>query len=192
MPRVPLTVLAALLSLLIGQVAQAKTLYTWTDENGVVHISEAKPPAGTQPTDKVTYSVKPGKQEAQVESRKADQQRALMLEYDARQQVHRLRREADRAKIAMEKAIAEANALKAKTDEYIQQWGAQARYRKSIKAKIDRQKEATNEAVAESERLIKIATQAEEKVRAAEKELSDLQKLTGESQAYPKPPESKN
>jgi len=108
----------------------------------------------------------------------------LLLENDARKKARRARREADEAKKTMEAAIEEANRMKAETDEYIRQWGIQARHRKSIKAKIDRKKDTTNQAVAESERLIKIATEAEAKAQAAEKEHNDLQQLSSESKAY--------
>jgi len=161
--------------------AMAKTLYTWTDKDGVVHITETKPPSGTQQTDKLTYTPKPKKKTPQIETHKVNQQRALMLEYDARRKAQRLRREADNAKKEMDAAIQAANQMKAETDEYIQQWGIQARHRKSIKAKIDRKKEATNQAVATSEDHIKIATEAEKKAQAAEKELTDLMQRSRES-----------
>ena len=164
--------------------AMAKTLYTWTDKDGVVHITESKPPAGAQSTDKVTYKVKPKKETPEIEKHKVNQQRALMLEYDARRKAQRLRREADNAKEAMDAAVEEANQMKAETDEYIQQWGIRARYRKSIKAKIDRKKDATNQAVSESDRLIKLATKAESKAQDAEKELNDLTQLSRESSDY--------
>jgi len=164
--------------------AMAKTLYTWTDKDGVVHITESKPPAGTESSDKLTYKVKPKKKTPEIEKHKANEQRALMLEYDARRKAQRLRGEADKAKKAMDTSIEEANRMKAETDQYIQQWGIRARYRKSIKAKIDRKKEATNQAVAESERLINIATKAEAKAQDAEKELNDLTQLSRESSDY--------
>jgi len=108
----------------------------------------------------------------------------LMFENEARTKAKRARREADKAKKEMETAIEEANRMKAETDEYIRQWGIQARHRKSIKAKIDRKKDATNQAVAESERLIKIATEIEAKAQDAEKELNDVEQLSSESTAY--------
>lgn len=168
----------------------AKTLYTWTDKDGVVHITESKPPAGAQSTDKLTYKVRPQKETPEIEKHKANERRALMLEYDARREAQRLRREADKAKKEMEAAIEEANKMKADTDEFIHQWGIQARHRKSLKAKIDRKKDATNQAVAESERLIKIATDAEAKAQDAEKELNDLTQLSRESSDYTRSLES--
>lgn len=174
--------------------ALAKTLYTWTDKNGIVHITESKPPAGAQQADKVTYKVKPKKETPQVEDRHVSQQRALMLEYDARRKAQRLRREADNAKKAMDAAIEEANRMKAETDAYIQQWGLWARYRKSARAQIRRKQEATNQVVAEADRLRTIAAEAEAKAQAAEKQVNDLTQLSrepsddiraGESEASP-------
>lgn len=191
MYRAIIFIIPALL-FLSAHCAMAKTLYTWTDKDGVVHITESKPPAGTQSTDKLTYKVKPKKDTSQIEKHKANEQRALMLEYDARRKAQRLRREADKAKEAMDTAVEEANQMKAETDEYIQQWGIRARYRKSIKAKIDRKKDATNQAVAESERLIKIATKAETKAQDAEKELNDLAQLSRESSDYTRTLEAEN
>lgn len=164
--------------------ALAKTLYTWTDKDGVVHITESKPPAEAQQTDKLTYKAKPKKETPQIEKHKTNQQRALMLEYDARRKAQRLRYEADKAKKEMDATVDEANQMKTETDEYIRMWGVRARYRKSIKAKIDRKKDATNQAVAESERLVKIATEAEAKAQEAEKELNDLEQLSRESSDY--------
>lgn len=164
--------------------AMAKTLYTWTDKDGVVHISESKPPAGAQQTDKTTYKAKPKEETSAIDRHKETQRKALMFENEARAKAKRARREADKAKKEMETAIEEANRMKAETDEYIRQWGIQARHRKSIKAKIDRKKDATNQAVAESERLIKIATEIEAKAQDAEKELNDVEQLSSESTAY--------
>ena len=179
-----ITFIITVMFLLSAQAAMAKTLYTWTDKDGVVHITETKPPAGAQQTDKLNYKARPKKKTPEVEKHKVNEQRALLLEYDARRKAQRLRREADNAKKAMDEAIEEANRMKAETDEYIQQWGFQSRHRKSIKAKIDRKKEATNQAVAESEDLIEIATKAEAKAQAAEKELNDLTQLSRESSDY--------
>ena len=153
------------LFLLSAHCAMAKTLYTWTDKDGVVHITESKPPAGAQQTDKLTYKAKPKEETSAIDRQKEPMRKALMLENDARIKAKRARREADNAKKEMDAAIEEANRMKAETDEYIRQWGIQARHRKSIKAKIDRKKDATNQAVAESERLIKIATEAEAKAQ---------------------------
>lgn len=164
--------------------AMAKTLYTWTDKEGVVHITETKPPAGAQQTDKTTYKAKPKNETSEINQSKATEHKAWMLESDARNKAKRARREADKAKKEMDAAIEEANQMKADTDEYIRQWGYQSRHRKSIKAKIMRKKEATNQAVAESERLITMATEAEAKAQAAEKELSDLSQVSRESSDY--------
>ena len=183
MHRGTIIIIAAMLLFSVHS-AMAKTLYTWTDENGVVHITETKPPAGTQPTDKLNYTPKPKKETSKVEKHKANEQRALLLEYDARRKAQRLRREAENAKKAMDAAIEEANRLRAETDEYIRQWGGWSKRRKSIHAKIARKKEATNQAVAESERLIEIATKAETKAQAAEKELADLTQLSRETRDY--------
>lgn len=162
----------------------AKTLYTWTDKDGVVHITESKPPAGAQQTDKTTYKAKPKGETSKVEQHKAYERKAWVLEYDARKKAQRLRGEADKAKKAMDAAVEEANQIKAETDDYIRKWGGWKRDRKSIHAKIDRKKEATNQAIATSEELIKIATEAEAKAREAEKELNDLEQLSRESKAY--------
>ncbi len=164
--------------------AMAKTLYTWTDKDGVVHITESKPPAGAQQTDKTTYKAKPKNETSEIDRNKATEHKAWLLESDARNKAKRARREADKAKKEMDAAIEEANQIKAETDEYIQQWGYQSRHRKSIKAKIMRKKDATNQTVAESERLIKMATEAEAKAQAAEKELSDLSQVSRESSDY--------
>jgi len=164
--------------------AMAKTLYTWTDKDGVVHITESKPPAGAQQTDKTTYKARPKKETSNIDQHKATEHKAWLLENEARTKAKRARREADKAKSEMETAIEESNRVKSETDEYIRQWGYQSRHRKSIKAKIMRKKDATNQAVAESERLIKMATEAEAKAQGAEKELNDLQLLSRESKAY--------
>jgi len=170
----------------------AKTLYTWTDKDGVVHITESKPPAGTQQTDKITYKAKPKNETPKIDQQKVYARKALLLENDARIKAKRTRREADNAKKAMDASIEEANRAKADTDEYIEQWGIWARHRKSIKAKIDRKKDATNKAIEESERLIKIATVAEAKAQEAEKELNDLTQLSRESSAYTRNLEAEN
>jgi uncharacterized coiled-coil DUF342 family protein len=183
MHRATITIITAML-LFSAHFTMAKTLYTWTDKDGVVHITATKPPAGAQQTDKLTYKPKPKNETSEIEKQKIHQQRAWMLEQDARRKAQRLRREADTAKKAMDEAIEEANRMRAETDEYIRQWGGWSRDRKSIHAKIDRKKKATNQVVAESERLIGIATKAEARAQAAEKEVEDLTQLSRESSNY--------
>jgi len=183
MHRATIYIITAML-LFSAHFTMAKTLYTWTDKDGVVHITATKPPAGAQQTDKLTYKPKPKHETSEIEKQKINQQRAWILEQDARRKAQRLRREADNAKKAMDKAIEEANRMRAETDEYIQQWGFQSRHRKSIKAKIDRKKEATNQAVAEADRLRTAANDTEAKARAAEKEVQDLTQLSRESSDY--------
>jgi hypothetical protein len=184
MHRATIYIITAMFLLSAHAVMAKKTLYTWTDKDGVVHITATKPPAGAQQTDKLTYQPKPAKETSEIEKQNLNQQRVWILEQDARRKAQRLRRDADNAKKAMDASIAEANRMKAETDEYIRQWGFQSRHRKSIKAKIDRKKDATNQAVAEADRLRTIANEAEAKAQAAEKELSDLTQLSRESSDY--------
>ena len=171
----PSTFLLFIVLLLASPYVCAKTLYTWTDEDGVVHITETKPPADAINAEKNKYRTQPKRpSHATTDYRKNEPRRNPILEYDARNKAKRARRDADMAKKAMEDAINTANRMKAETDEYIEQWGVQARTRKSINAKINRKKEATNEAVAEAKRLTETFTQAETKAREAEKQLADL------------------
>jgi len=160
---------------LASQYTPAKTLYTWTDKDGVVHITETKPPADARNAEKNNYRSQP-KRESNTTAghQKKVRPKNPMLEYDARNKAKRTRREAKMARKAMEDAIKTANRMKTETDEYIEQWGVQARTRKAIKAKINRKKEATDKAMAEAKRLTEIATQAEAKAREAEKQLAEL------------------
>jgi len=158
----------------------AKTLYTWTDKDGVVHITETKPPADARNAEKNNYRTQPKTKSSKTPDQQQKVQRKnQVLEYDAQNKAKRARREANMARKAMQDAIETANRMKAETDEYVKQWGVQARTRKAIKAKINRKKEATNKAMAEAKRLTEIATQAEKKARELEKKLADLKQPPG-------------
>ena len=53
------------LALTVGQAATAAEVYTWTDENGVVHFSDAPPESGESATLQVEEIYRPGSVEAQ-------------------------------------------------------------------------------------------------------------------------------
>lgn len=166
------------------QFSLSKTIYTWTDKDGVVHITETKPPAGAQLTDKIIHKSTPARNPPEIEKHKVNERKAAMLVDEARRKAQRSRRAADKAKKEMEAAIEEANRIKADTDAFIRQWGIQSRHRKSLRAKIVRRQEAANQSVAEADRLRTIATEAEAKAQAAEKELEDLMQVSRESIDY--------
>ena len=143
----------------------AQTLYTWTDENGNLHITEKPPPKTAKIEEKVNYKERSPEEEAARQRRsEAFRQR---LEQDKQRVENRVARskasdaEKDAQKMK-EQALEESEKNKAYVDKLSnRQWK-----RKKFRKRIERLKRESKESLAEAEAAVKQAEEAKANAEA--------------------------
>ena len=173
--------ISALFFLCGSHILSAQTLFTWTDEAGVVHITENKPPEGIQIEEKLHYQKQPSKRPLEIEeNRKKGQTDLEKSEAIERAEIER--RKANEAKQKAEEAFKKANQIKKETDEYIKKVKYKSRNTKSLRVKMKRRMEEANKAIAEAEKLKQLAIKADKKAKDAESEVKKLEEETTNEQ----------
>jgi len=168
------TFIFALFLLCGSHILSAQTLFTWTDEAGVVHITENKPPEGIQIEEKLHYRKQPSKRPTESEeNRKKGQTDLEKSEAIERAEIER--RKANEAKQKAEEAFKKANQIKKETDEYIKKVKYKSRNTKSLRVKMKGRMEEANKAIAEAEKLKQFAIKADKKAEDAESEVKKLE-----------------
>jgi len=163
------TFIFALFLLCGSHILSAQTLFTWTDEAGVAHITENKPPEGIQIEEELHYQKQPPKRPLEIdENRKKGQTGLEKSEAIERAKIER--RKANKAKQKAEDAFKKANQIKKETDEYVEKVKYKSRKTKSLRVKMKRRIEEANKAIAEAEQLKQFAIKAEKKAKDAESE----------------------
>ena len=160
-----------------SHILSAQTLFTWTDEDGVSHITDKKPPDDIQIEDKLYYEKQTEKTPAEIEENRKKKQTARSLT-EAFEKVEVEKRKAKNAKQRAQDAIKRANQIKKETDAYIEKVKYKSRKRKSLRIKMKRRMEEANRAMTEAEQLNQLAIEAEKKAKEAESEAKKLEEET--------------
>lgn len=176
------TFVLALLVLLVGQSLSAKTIYTWTDKDGHIHITDRQPPKGALIKDEFSYQPEFHEELPEIDQPQ-DQGKIDREKSEALKKAGVERRKAEEAKRLAEEAIENAQQIKKETDEFVKNVQYKSRRIKSLQVKIKNKVEASNRARKEAERLRQLAFEAEEKALAAEAEAESI----GEQTAPPPP-----
>lgn len=144
----------------------AQKLYTWTDEDGVLHITEQPPPKKTRIEDVMTFKERSPEELEAIQREKdkirRDYKRQEQLDQEQEDRL-KATQAAEQAKQAKERAEKEYDYNK----EYIERLGSTKRKRKQFRKKIERLKKESEEAFAEAQ---KAAQKAEEAKTKAETE----------------------
>ena len=155
----------------------AQKLYTWTDENGVLHITEQPPPNSAKVEDVVTYREKTPEELAAIEHRKEK----IRREFERQEQLDRgqearlkAKQDEEQAKKAKEKAETEYNYNK----EYIKRLSSTKRKRRQFRKKIERLKKETEQSFDEA----KSAAEKAEEARQTAAEEGSAGEATTDSQ----------
>ena len=150
-----------LFSMGIASMPGAQKLYTWTDENGVLHITDTPPPQKAQIEDVMTY------RERTPEELKAIQQRKDQLRRDLDQDIQR--EQAREAQLKAQEAAEDAQAAREKADKeyeenkaYIDKLSNRKWKRKKFRKKIERLKKETEETYTEAQKAAERAEEAEQ------------------------------
>ena len=106
-----ITLIFALFLLCGSHILSAQSLFIWTDEAGVVHFSDSKPPEGTQIEEELHYQKQPPKRPHEIEenrkNRKTDLKKSKAIE---RAEIEK--RKANNAKQKAVEASKKANQIK--------------------------------------------------------------------------------
>ena len=122
----------------------AETVYTWTDANGIIHVSKNKPPEDARQPNRVAYTPTQRTEKKEPPFPQADKDReSLWLK--ALQQAKLERENADTARQKAEKAIQAANRLKQETEDFLEPWRNRKRIKRDMLSQIDRRIQTTNE-----------------------------------------------
>jgi len=171
------TIIAALaffISLSVTSDLGAQKLYTWTDDQGVIHITDDPPPKNARVEDVTAYPTK-SPQEIDAIERKKQQLRENFKQFEEREAARRATVEAqkaqERAREAMQKAQEEAQ----QNQEYVRRLSSTQEKRRQFRKKIKRIKNETEAALTEAETAEKEAEAAVKKAEQASAEENDGQ-----------------
>jgi hypothetical protein len=157
-----LTATAVLLvCIFTGSLLGAQKLYTWTDENGVLHITDHPPPRSAQIEDVVTYKERTPEEQQAIDRRKRELRRELDQE-DQQVRAREAQLKARQAEEEAQKSLEQAEEEYEQNKAYIDRLSNRKWKRKQFRKKIDRLKKETEESYAE-------AKEAAERAEAAKK-----------------------
>ena len=155
-----------LFSLFIASLLGAQKLYTWTDENGVLHITDHPPPPRAQVEEVVTYKERTPEELNAIQRRK----NKLRQELDQEEQQAKVQDAQLKAKAADEdaqKSLEQAKKEYEKNKAYIDRLSNRKWKRKQFRITINRLKKETEESFSDAKSA---AERAEAAKKKAEKE----------------------
>jgi len=159
--------------LLVGfqiSVLYAGQVYTWTDKDGNLHVTDTPPPPKSNLKDTLEYQEKTAAEIRELKNRKKsrDEKRGQAAKINRVDQAKRRARQADeRAK----KAVEQAEQITSASEIYIRRLASTKEKRKQFRKKIQKEAERARAAQAFAKKAIEDASQAAEEARLAEEEL---------------------
>ena len=156
-----------LFSLFTASLLGAQKVYTWTDENGVLHITDHPPPQKSQIEEVVTYKERTPAELNAIQRRKDNLRRELDQEIQqVKTQDAQLK--AQEADEEAQKALEQANKEYEKNKAYINNLSNRKWKRKKFRKKIDRLKKETEESYSEARSAAERADEAKKKAAQEE------------------------
>ncbi len=171
--KIGYTFILALFILCVCHSVSAKTVYTWTDKDGNIHITDRQPPQGAVIKDEFSYEPEFHEEFPEIENRQ-DKGEIAGEKSEALEKAAIERKKAKEARRRAEDAIKRAKKIEKETAEFVKNVQYKSRKRKSLQIKMKNRVEAANLAREEAEKLRKIAFEAEEKAIAAEAEAESI------------------
>jgi hypothetical protein len=152
----------------------AGKVYTWTDENGILHITDQPPPEGTAIKDVIEYDELMPTESRQIESQKEKQRKNSGVE-EKIQQAEDARKRAIKADEQAKEAVKRANEIIESNNEYIRNLTSTKRKRKQFRKKVERLMQESQAAQAQAMEAVETARKAAEEARVAEEEARTAQ-----------------
>ena len=165
----PLGIAVGLLFTLLATLSlNAQKLYTWTDENGVVHLADQPPPEKDRVEDVevLRYHEKTPQELEAIQHKKESLRRKL----DREEQIEKTRRAEIKAREAEERAqeaVQKAQEEYEYNKEYIRRLTNTRNKRRKFRKRADRLKSETEVSQAEAKAAIEHAEEAAQKARTA-------------------------
>jgi len=151
-----------LFTLFTASLLGAQKLYTWTDENGVLHITDYPPPQRARIEEVVTYKERTPEEQNAIERRKKELRREL--EQDDQQDItQEAQLKAKQAEEEAQKSLEQAEEKYQQNKAYIDRLSNRKWKRKQFRKKIDRLKKETEESYAEAKEAAEQAEAAKKK-----------------------------
>jgi len=171
--KIGFTLILALFILCVCQSVSAKTIYTWTDKDGNIHITDRQPPQGAVIKEEFSYQPEFNEQFPEIDKSQdqggIDREKSEALEKAAIE-----RKKANEAQRRAEDAINKAKQIEKETAEFVKNVQYKSRKRKSLQVKMNKRIDASNLAREKAEKWRQIAFEAEEKAIAAEAEAESI------------------
>jgi len=163
-----------LLFFICGSALGTESIYTWTDNNGVIHMTNRQPPKNVTVQDQIEYqpeALGPTSIEQDYPRTNLDERSLKKVQEKAVQE----RQKAQAARRKAQKAIGQAERQVKEATAYYEKVKNKSLKRKSLRIKIEKQYEAAENAKLKAEQLNLQAIEAERQARMAEEA---AQKLT--------------
>jgi hypothetical protein len=140
----------------------AETMYKWTDENGVIHLTNQRPPGEIAIQKIISYEDRTAKEiKKYQEAQEKNRHERLIEQKTLNAQESRIR--ADKARLKAEKAIDVAEEAMKKAQEYMEKKAPRKRQKRdAYRKKLRRIVQTAKDSVARANREIKLANQAEQ------------------------------
>lgn len=154
----------------LNSVLYAGQVYTWTDKDGNLHVTDTPPPPKSNLKDTLEYQEKTAAeiQELKNLKKKRAEEKGQEAKINSVDEAKRRARQADeRAK----KAVEQAEQITSDAEIYIKRLSSTKEKRKQFRKKIQREAARAQAAQARAKAAIQDANQAAEEARLAEEEL---------------------
>ena len=160
-----------ILTLLTALSINAQKLYTWTDENGVLHIADQPPPETdrVEDVDVVKYHEKTPQELEAIQNEKE----SLRRKFDKEEQLEKARQSSIEAREAKDRAQETARQALEEyeyNNEYIRRITSTRNKRKKFRKRVNRLKAETEASQAEAKAAADIAEEAAQKARLTAEE----------------------
>ncbi len=155
----------------------AGEIYTWTDKEGNLHVTDTPPPAKSKLKDTLEYQERtPAEiQELKNLKKKRTEDRGQEEKLNRVDQAQRRARQAD---ARAQQAVEQAEQITRDTEIYIRRLSSTKEKRKQFRNKIQREAGRAQAAQARARKAIEDARQAAEEVRRVEEELKAQEEQT--------------
>jgi len=160
---------AVFLLLFLISPAVAQQIYTWTDEKGVLHMTNEPPPKNVEVDNVIPYKERSPAEERRIQRQQASQQQTHTKRRQ-QDELETVRRRARQAEEEAQEAILKADKVYQESLQTVDKFNKSRRKRKQFRKQIQRAKDEADAAQAEAKAAVERAEQAAEEVREAEKE----------------------
>ncbi|MBW2486437.1 MAG: DUF4124 domain-containing protein [Deltaproteobacteria bacterium] len=152
----------------------AGQVYTWTDENGNLHVTDTPPPSKSKIKDTLEYQEKTAAEIQALQDRKGLRNREREQEAD-RNRVEEAKKRAREADQAAQEAAEQADQITQEVEVYVRRLGSTKEKRKQFRKRIQREIQRAEAAQERARVAVEDARQAAEEARQIEEEFNNPQ-----------------